>query len=77
MIHVKENPNWNPLCQQEPQRIRTSPKFEAMEVDEKDEKMKTKPVPACYIRGPPLSQPQVAQVSIMTLSYQMYPGKAD
>lgn len=49
------------LCEQGPERPATSPKAEPMDT-EKDE-MRTRPVPARYIRGPPLSKPQGAEVS--------------
>lgn len=49
------------LCEQDPERATTSPKAEPMETEEKD--MRTRPVPACHIRGPPPSKPQGAKVS--------------
>lgn len=54
-----------PPSQQKAGRARGSskPKAAAAEVDdEQEEEMKSKPVPARYIRGPPLSEPQSQQV---------------
>ncbi|XP_029691207.1 serine/threonine-protein kinase VRK2 isoform X2 [Takifugu rubripes] len=43
-----------------PEQPTTSPKAEPVDTEEKDE-MRTRPVPARYIRGPPLSKPQGAK----------------
>lgn len=63
MISRKEKTSENlHLCEQGPERATTSPKAEPMDTEEKDE-IRTRPLPARYIRGPPLSKPQGAKVS--------------
>lgn len=62
IISMKEKTDFLQLCKQEAQQTTTSPKVEPMEAEKKD-KMRTRPRSAHYIRGPPLSKPQVAQVS--------------
>lgn len=61
------------LSQQKAGRARSSPKAKAVptEVDNEheEERMKTKPVQARYIRGPPLTKPQVPQVRSETTPY--------
>lgn len=59
---MKEKNDFLQLCKKEPQQTTTSHKVEPMEAEKKD-KMRTRPLSAHYMRGPPLSKPQVAQVS--------------